>query len=63
VTSELPVFILHHGKLTRKGKLFAVFRIRIEFHADLGLDPTFKLLEHLAEMKVDEDHKKVDVNY
>jgi hypothetical protein len=39
-----------------------VLRLRIEFNADLGLDPTFKLNEHLAEMKVDVDNKKVDGN-
>jgi hypothetical protein len=56
VSSELPVpLILHQGTLTRKGKLFAVFRIRIEFNADLDPDPTFK---HLAERKLNEDNKK-----
>ncbi len=55
-------YSFYQGKLTKKGKLFVVFRIRIEFNADLGLDPTFKLNEHLAERKVDEDNKKVDGN-
>jgi hypothetical protein len=63
VSSELPVtLILHQGKLTTKRKLYAVFWIRIEFNADPNPDPAFKLNEHLAERKVDEDNKKVDGN-